>query len=70
MDQKGGCIFEKLLFINVFDSQYVQIHLDISKVTDSTIECRLLSSEGINNHKLLHFAETISKVTKSRIELG
>jgi hypothetical protein len=29
----------------------------------------LLSSEGIKNHKLLHFAENISKVMKSTIEL-
>jgi hypothetical protein len=41
----------------------------ISKVTKSTVECRLLSSEGVNNHKLLHFTENISKVTKSAIEL-
>jgi hypothetical protein len=28
---------------------------NISKVTRSTMELRLLSSEGISNHKLLHF---------------
>jgi hypothetical protein len=34
-------------------------------VTKSTTECQLISSEGINNHKLLNFAENISKLTKS-----
>jgi hypothetical protein len=39
------------------------------QVTKSTIERRLLSSEGINNQKLLHIAEILSKVTKSTLEL-
>jgi hypothetical protein len=42
----------------------------ISKVTNSTIERQLLSSEGINNKKLLHLAENISRVTRSTMELG
>jgi hypothetical protein len=45
---KTGCIFERLIFINVFHLQYVQVHL-------LNTELRLLGSEGINNHKLLHF---------------
>jgi hypothetical protein len=41
----------------------------ISKVTKSAVECWLLSSEGINNHKLLHFTKNISNVMKSTVEL-
>jgi uncharacterized protein YggU (UPF0235/DUF167 family) len=33
------------------------------------MELRLLSNDGNNNHKLLHFVENISNVTRSTMEL-